>query len=322
MYPAIPPITYKCYRTGTGSVTANTCGEYKFTLACVARNDDHKKKSKRHARKNCKSPLCPSCYRTVAGRMSKRIEQRFNSLDVLYRMRGMKLGNMKHLEFSYYPWLYDVDFVEKDAGKYIMNYYVQLLDSFMKDGFYAGVIIPHNWRKKHLDDGSECDWEPYYEYGKLVLCPREHEWIWGPHAHYVGYGYMLSSDEFHVLSGGWVYKNINPGGDRSIGATVFYLLTHSALYQKTSTLKLAKGYRYVGLFSDKLAKKDKTLSKEEYCICGINGCDNPLHKFLPSLNGQLQIVEDPFLDADQGPYLVKRKVDTWVLKDDSKQKQL
>lgn len=304
LYPAIRPIkplsesSYEYHRAGTGEVSGLGCGVVKFFTACTAKTLEHRIFSKKAVHARCTSLLCPICYEGASRRSSKRIEARLNGLHAKYLQKGIRLGKPKHIEFSPSLEHWNMEYFLADGGKRAFSEVVALLDEFAQDGVYGGDLTLHLERRKHKD-GSECH---------LKKCDRRHVWVWGPHFHYFGFGFLANSDYFHSRSG-WIYKRIQDSGPRDIQATAFYILTHSALFVNQKTGRSAKNHRYVGLFQDKLAKRIDLGTRQEPCICPE--CKVPLHRFAKTLGSPDEIA----WDNDQGEAFHTVQVVDWVLRE-------
>lgn len=181
----------------------------------------------------------------------------------------------------------------KDGGKSAWSSIDNILKESAQGGVYAGVVIMHLERKRHKD-GTECG-----RHG----CTRRHVWIWGPHFHFIGYGFFQRSDDFYQSTDGWVYKRIaEKSGTRDIASTAFYVLTHSASFIKASTGRSAKNYRYVGLFAPSKVKVRRIGTANELCRCS---CQAPLHKFALPIGfneetGHFDRLPETDLDMDLG----------------------
>jgi hypothetical protein len=114
----------------------------------------------------------------------------------LYRVeRHIQTGPLKHFEISVgKESLCEEDFFRLD--KKGRADYCRIFRKAAKDylernmrGFWGGVIFFHPWRRRHMD-GSEC---------KRKDCHHKHQWVWGPHFHFVGYGRMREYSAAYCL---------------------------------------------------------------------------------------------------------------------------
>lgn len=284
-----------------GELSKRYCDEYQYTLACVAKGPEHRAESKRPVHWHCHKITCPSCYQAVAMNQARRIEERLVKLAIAYKAKGVKLGpKPKHFELSVPPQRITESYLAADGGKAFHAELQQVLASSTKNGFHAEVAILHAWRKKHLD-GSECG---------RKSCRQQHQMVWGPHFHLIGYGYMDDQNTFDQKNPGWHYKQIADKGERDIKATAYYLLTHQMVPVLLSSGRAGKTYRYGGLFQDKRARAVKQPSRTETVPCEL--CKAPMHKFAGIIiEGEL--VHDDAFETDQGEHTITVKVTDYVL---------
>lgn len=295
--------TLRYVRSGQGKITKPDCGLPKFSIACTAKTEKHRNATRRLVRKSCKSLTCPACYRSGASRAAKSIEQRLIGLHGEYAKASYHLGKPKHIVISPKPELFTLQNFTKDGGKSAANQVIQLLDDYMRNGAYGGALITHLERRKH-QDGSECDHDN---------CHKRHTWMWGPHFHFIGYGYMANSDYFHASTKVWTYKRIDDNGQpRDIRSTAFYLLTHSANYvdQATNERK-GQGYRMIGWMHNCKGGKQKVGHDLTTCPCPY--CQASMHKFGQVLNQQVLPSEKTDWETDQGEYVRSIPVYRWNL---------
>ena len=177
------------------------------------------------------------------------------------------MGTLKHMSLSPDdpPTL---DEFLKDRGKAFQQKAVDLLREHSRDHFFAGTVMIHPFRYDH-QDGSCCE-DPD--------CQLPHFWTYSPHIHYLGYGFLESSDIFHEKTG-WIYVNIKPGKRRSLFATFIYELGHVGVFmcQKVEEFEgceiglkwtvIGNVYRYVGLFSRECGGKEHLDSKMVAAMC-------------------------------------------------------
>jgi hypothetical protein len=152
----------------------------------------------------------------------------------------------------------------------------------------GGVYILHCERKKH-SDGSEC------ERGD---CHRKHYWVWGPHVHFVGWGYFDNSAQVHSKTG-WVYKTISDGEkSRNIYETVRYQLSHAGLFKNNGMV-----VRYIA--QGTLGKKTIVSRSREPVLCPV--CQSALRRRAVYPDGTIDLA------SDIGPYTESRMICKWLL---------
>jgi len=256
---------------GQGQKTNQFCGQVNFAIACPSK--DIEPVLRYH---NCHKVTCPICYHWAVNQQTKRIEQRLRGLDECYRLDRVITGRWKHIVVSDNPTKWTPAMLLSDNGKKFKKKCRATLSKNAKNGFWGGVEILHAYRKKH-EDGSECDDDD---------CHLPHVWVWGPHCHYITKGFFVQSDYIHQITG-MVIKNIKPGQSRDIGATAYYLLTHSAVFMHqenqvdhTANIEIegelvqsvdGLGYSYVGAFSTNKGAVivDQVITEEVPCPkCG------------------------------------------------------
>lgn len=247
---------------------------------------------------SCKNILCPVCYHEAVHQMAKRIEDRIIGMGNAYRDGGTVLGTVKQIVWSVNPDLYPISYFEGDRGKRFRNECIRVMRQYSRDGVFGGTMITHLYRKKHLD-GSECG---------RKKCGKKHSWEYGPHIHYIGYGYFVNSDIVHDRTG-WVYKNIKPGQKRDVFDTAYYLLTHSAIFTDTvlngDVMTIGMSYTWVGqLAYSKGGRKEIT---KEYEVQKCPVCGDSIHKYQMDLSGKIDY------DYDMGEMVRKNEVMRWYV---------
>lgn len=170
-----------------------------------------------------------------------------------------------------------------------------LKESF--DGqFYPGTIIWHMERKKHFasaphhrnaygnwsvcyDDDCHLEHEVFDDWVSCEDddCQLEHVWVYGPHVHFDGYGYIEPSPSFHARTG-WQYHKIPNTSGRSTFATVGYLLKHSAIFERVDEdgkVHRRRSYSHVSLFSNRYCgflERSRELKPSICKSCGSPKC--------------------------------------------------
>jgi len=198
--------------------------------------------------KHCGNLGCPTCYPARLRKIVNRVDKVQNALIHKYKENGDYKGPLepKHVVFSI-P--LDSVMSEEDFSKDIVRNYHKLkrsaADTLKKAfrGFYGGYHVVHTHRFKHYD-GSTCDGPQ---------CSEPHIQVWGPHIHFIGYGYLRRADDFEKnqltkkqqdITKVWKYHVIDNGQKRDFGATLYYLLTHSAIvYRRYNHELILDGYQ-------------------------------------------------------------------------------
>lgn len=284
------------------------CGSVTGGASCT--NPSHA--SKRNVivfTKKCKRLSCEVCGRSRATEQGRRAADRFTGLTRLYRKRGA-IGNakLKHISWSVDPELWPQSEVEADHGKAIRDEFDRARKETVH-GFNGGLSIFHGWRKKH-DDGTPCEEKSVWKDGKRVEgCQRHHVWQWGPHFHYLGFGWFDDSPQVQHVTG-WTYHIIPDEGPRDVFSTVQYLLTHAGIWVKESGKQSGQAVRWLGAYSNGKGGKKRVDVIEEPVTCRVPGCDLTMHKYGPSST------EPDGLNRsyDQGEFIVKHPIFKWHLK--------
>lgn len=167
----------------------------------------------------------------------------------------------------------------RDGGKAFREAFKRTLKA--RTHYYGGAFILHCERKKHTD-GTECEEK---------RCRKKHIWVWGPHIHYVGWGYFDNSGEVHQRTG-WVYKVVEDQGPRNVYETVRYQLSHATIFPDQGRQMLV---RYIGMAT--WGRKEKVGSHREVLTCSI--CGEEMRK-VGDYHGHLD------LSIDLGPAVVRK----------------
>lgn len=287
-------------RSGRGEPTNELCGTPRMVVSCSSPDPNHRANVARLVFHNCKSLTCPKCYEAGATRGARAIQHRLEGMAGAYRKAGKRLGAKKHIVLSPPQADWPRERLEADGGRALRRKACQLLKRFAKDGAEGGTVVVHGERKKHLD-GSECERDG---------CRRRHTWVWGPHIHYLGYGFLEDSSYFYAQTG-WIYKRVDETKDRerSFFATAKYLLTHSASFVGADGRRVGQGYHHVGWMANckggaRVVSRTWETGK---CACG-----RELHDYGVVWEGMTP-TEKPNFTEDQGEHQVLVEVREWYL---------
>lgn len=256
------------------------CGRVIGAIRCPSHEHEH---DLRLLHSHCDRLQCPTCYEDAVKRSARRITDRMEKVHKQYSSHGVPLGKPKHMTFSPPQDEWTRQRVESDGGRLLKEEVARLMQRFFKDRAYGGYLIFHGERRKHVD-GSECD---------VKHCTKRHVWTWGPHFHYIGYGYFENSSYVHSKTG-WVVKRIEDRGERDIYSTVHYQLTHAGLFLDPETgEQRGTAYWSYGLFANCNAGSVKSPVQYEAIKC--SKCQQDLHEYY--------VVDQlPDWTADLGPY--------------------
>ena len=289
------------------------CGEWRYGVRCSNPND-HKAKIKLH-KYSCHRPVCPKCLLSAANQKAKAIWRQFKGkalvLEAEAALQERSIGAAKHFQISLSPdLLTPADLLEPGRMKALYREINEILDSSFLDGWYAGVLVFHAFRLQR-QDGSFVS-EDLPDDGSDNLNFEHLRPVWGPHFHFVGYGYMMPADEFAKAYPNWRYKRIKEGKlpgktnrykERDVFATVRYLLTHHAVFMRRLTVpkqigligesetiyeQVGQNYKWAGEFRPHKIAKKVLESKLVPCLC--EHCKADMMIYPLDLDGNL--VED------------------------------
>ena len=126
-------------------------------------------------------------------------------------------------------------------------------------GFQGGVCVFHPYRKKCKKCGAGES-----EYAKI--CPKcgsnDWGWIYSPHFHYIGYGWIVGVKSMHEKFG-WVIKNI--GLRDEVFPVAYYILSHAGIRSGNHTVS------WIGTLSWKNYKREYVSEYERPIECPICG---------------------------------------------------
>lgn len=257
----------------------------------------------------CNRLPCPVCVDATATKLAREVSNRIRGLSRCYTKKGIEVGKLRHISFSIDPTSITLSEVLSDRGQSLHSRFYRLIRDIAscrvhwdgkrcddpncprihsEDRFWGGWCCLHLWRKKH-QDGSEC--------GRKG-CLKAHQWVWGPHFHYLGYGYFEDSVDVAERTG-WIYNIMKDKTSRSAFSTAFYQLTHAAVFLDAEGESLGQVGRWIGAFSNSKGGKHKVMyDGVEYELCDT--CHMPYH-YYPSEINDLGVA----LDLDMGEVIHK-----------------
>jgi len=193
-----------------------TCGTFHHAIICRS-NQDHYNREIPHT---CGKPGCPECWRTWAGRATKRAAGRVQGYVTATRTKYRP----RHVIWSPRP----KDYQDADAACR------EVLEGFhrvwRRSGAEALALVVHPYRfregmrEKARDEARSAGFRGNpYEWALSRENWADYLYI-SPHIHALVLGYLVPSDDFEKETG-WIYKN--RGVRNSLEGTLFYLLTHA-----------------------------------------------------------------------------------------------
>lgn len=336
----ISRIDFNYTRAGKG-IEGENCGNVLYAIACSS-PACKTRKNPRLAHDHCDRLTCPVCLPEVAGRMAEKIEERLLGLAGAYEDAGKEIGGLnlsmgkpKHIVFSPEQdgrgtvWLgagrkrkrWSRDELEADGATQLLRECRRIMGEGAQDGFLGGAIILHMERKKHRgpvrdhqdatgrwvrchDKDCQLEHDEYMDWTECEKdnCELEHRWFYGPHVHFIGYGYFQNSRDFHERTG-WIYKRIQDRRERSVFLTARYQLTHSAHfdgYDGAGKVHRKQHYSFIGKFANMYGGLFITRATRTIEEC--EECQSPMHEY--DLKPKS---DDPDYDQCRGVHEVEEK---------------
>ncbi len=226
------------------------CGQVYAILWCDTCSPD-KKEWAGEKSKSCTNRLCPECYAHWLHRQSEKLSDRLYQFrrEVGYSGRHIVISPSEEDRFKPIKWLRQMCY--------------QLSDEL---GIIASMVVLHLWRFRNLE-GREVPWKfcslnpsaqsnidhINSEYEKKatdrpspVDSPIPCRRFYWPHFHMIAWGWLMDSNDFHEISEGWIYKNLDDGSKGRVTRqdfyrTVRYMLSHSAIKPRSMTY-VYRGY--------------------------------------------------------------------------------
>ena len=302
------------------------CGEWRYATKC-SNPSDTRAKIRLHVY-SCHRPVCPECLYSAAHQKATDIWRMFQGKSLVLASEASKkrttIGVKKHFQFSVSPDLFTPeDMFDKGFMKKLNKQLDQIMNEAFRDGWFAGVVVFHSHRLQRSDGSfiGEDELEKFDSPENVNLRDmfKGCKPVWGPHWHFVGYGYLIPSDEFHKKYPDWVYKRLkekklsgkhNLYRERDVLATVRYLLTHHSVRMErlvvpkriglsgettTEFIQNHQNYRWVGEFRPhRIAKKvlDSVVVPK---LC--EHCHHEIHIYPMDLDGNVDMTQSrPMLE--------------------------
>mgnify|MGYP001321495474 FL=1 len=238
---------------GHGKAKAD-CGEL-FTIGCDrVQAHENGRVYGRVAKRSCRQKGCPTCYESWAAAQASRSIVRLASYVVGVNQVQSLISKLRsicavHPRAVFYKTVNSVleDEIKAhshDRGRRLRPIHVVLsppkhaIDESIR-GFRKGRRLAYRIAREEGLIGGAVIFHPYQlhcprcycpipDYGKT--CPKcggsSFVWVWSPHFHVVGFGWIHGVAE-GFLKHGWVVKNL--GVRESVFATFLYLLSHSGV---------------------------------------------------------------------------------------------
>ncbi|MCK5602460.1 hypothetical protein KAR91_11335 [Candidatus Pacearchaeota archaeon] len=265
----------------------NYCGKFRGLFACPDHYHDHKI----ILNTSCDKASCVIDFRKWATKGARRAYKRYIAFMLLLFEKGIYIGLPKHVILSPHP-AHALGLIRKGQYGKLKK---EVINIAKNSGIIGGTLVFHMWRcrcqkcDKSKDD-CECK-DP---------CLR---WIFGPHFHILGYGWVLGTTRFREIYPNWIIKNKGTRQGKDIYKTLSYEIGHAALHKKTT--KNRQAITWFGELSYNKFSSEK-MEILEYIECNEEDCGQPFHKLLAGfeINGNKP-------DEDLHDKLDIRKKDEW-----------
>lgn len=190
-------------------------------------------------RRTCLRAECPTCYESWAGKEAGKIE---------YRLKAWSKGRVIHVVIS------------PPSRDWLSMDYKALRSKFYKialsRGFIGGSAIFHPFRRRCFLCGGIVK----EGYESCICGSVAFGWVFSPHFHVLGYGWIKHTKELYEKDG-WVVKNI--GVRKTVSGTALYQLSHAGVHKHYHTITWFWRLSYRNLKVPKMERK-----KHVCPICG------------------------------------------------------
>jgi len=283
------------------------CGDVRYAVACSDEGCSHHEHFKLKY-DHCDRLTCPTCHPWAERRLARKAQERIDGMRTEYEARGQHFGHLDHVVFSPPQDMFSEEELATREGYQAAH---EWANEFLNENVQnlAGCYMFHPWRAKH-QDGTTCEDDH---------CQKRHIWLYGPHFHYVGYGWWKRSDIVYRETGA-VYTKIRPGEKRDIFKTISYEANHCGVLMEavevihdghtvkgtTELRQRGKTLRWVGQFATCKGGYHKEGTIEEIVTC--DHCQHEVHQYSVDID-----TGKPKLFLDIGPHTRKKNYGTWHL---------
>ncbi|MFX1392650.1 MAG: hypothetical protein ACFFAH_03665 [Promethearchaeota archaeon] len=242
-----------------------SCNTYRNAYTC----ENHPIKSMKIGLNHCNKFDCETCYTYTASNRALRISETMEALKGEAKKENINIGRIKHIMLM----------PKKISLLLFINY-----DKFLKFrrkvkkmlqecGIFAFAIFTHLWVLRCTNCGNE---------ENICKCQeKDIFWELNPHFHVIGFGYMLNNQEFRKKFNYWIYRKFPDRKNiKDAYNTVFYVLTHCALWKKPDgNLKPAyKDYGYL-----EVKELVTTRKRIKYKVHTCRYCKNTLREVVAGI---------------------------------------
>lgn len=230
----------------------------------------------KQGKKNCRRATCPKCYSTWAWIQAKKSTLRILKAREIFARKLGRAHRPIHAMISlpkseYGLFKNDYSKAKRKARKLLKQ-----------AGILGGAMIPHHMRQACSDCGGSVvgKWgideetgNPYVIEARCGTCGSTRcEWIFSPHFHIVGYGWVKNTERIEAATG-YVIKNI--GLINNVGGTIWYQLTHCMI---------RKGVQIVTYFGLCAYNKYKSPPMPPH-LPRCPECQTPMRLYIPGIDG-------------------------------------
>lgn len=317
------------------------CGEWRYAAKC-SNPLDAKAQMRGHVY-SCHRPVCPECLYSAAHQKATDIWKIFQGKALVLQaeaaLKKRTIGSKKHFMFALPPDLFTPDeLLDKQFMKRLEKELDTIMEEAFQDGWFAGFVVFHSHRLQRPDGSyiGEDELEKFDSPNDINLRDMFQGCVpvWGPHWHFVGYGYLMQSDKFAEKFPNWIYKRLkekklqgkhNLYRERDVLATARYLLTHHSIRmdrlvvpkriglrgETTTEFKQNhQNYRWVGEFRPHRIAKKVLDSVRVVKLC--EHCHHEIHIYPMDLDGNVDMSQSrPMFERLEKVvyYRVDRKAD-------------
>ncbi|NVM44107.1 MAG: hypothetical protein HWN79_04230 [Candidatus Lokiarchaeota archaeon] len=210
-----------------------------------------------------------TCFIQGSSTRARDLNDRLNKFKEKALKEGVKVGKIKHIAFS--PTKALIEEILTNYNSYLKFRKEIVISTILEEsGLFAGVLIFDLWSKQCKICGKkehECSCNE-----------KDLERVISPHFHYIGYGYILHTNDFREKFKDWVYVNFGSRDDAY--HTIFYALTHCAMWRKENG-KLKPAYEFAGFLRPKHLEPIHAVTKYIPHTCKV--CKQPTRRIMSGL---------------------------------------
>ncbi len=210
---------------------------------------------------HCYKLDCNVCFLTTCSKRAREITERLEKFKEQSVKGGLRVGRLKHVTISFPR---ESDRAQFETDKSYREFKRKTIYPLLRDiGLIGGFVFLHVWSTVCLN----CNKSEY-----ACTCPRNDlVKVVNIHVHAIGYGYLISSEEFNKRFPSFILQAHKPR--TRAYSTVFYALRKGALYKKENK-HVASPYSAFGWLTGSKFKKTKTTAHHQRARC--EKCASPM----------------------------------------------